>query len=84
MKCSHLIVAGNPVIVCGRDKIQACCECGAPATKLCDWKVDRGRTCDKPFCDAHAHSAAPNKDLCPRHAEAWKLHPENKQGKLAL
>lgn len=84
MKCSHLIIAGQPVIVCGRDKIPACCECRAPATKLCDWKIDSYHTCDKPVCDSCTYSPAPNKDLCPRHAEAWKPHPANQQGKLPL
>jgi hypothetical protein len=37
---------------------------------LCDWKVDGG-TCSAPICTTCATFPAPNKDLCPTHADAW-------------
>lgn len=79
--CSYFNVNGQPVIACGRTKIQACHVCGEIAGKLCDWKVNGG-TCDVPMCDTHAHQVGPNKDLCFRHANVWRTHAANKQRKL--
>jgi len=41
---------------------------------LCDWKVPgrRSGTCDVPICSRCTASPAPDKDLCPDHAAAWK------------
>lgn len=33
---------------------QLCHECGQPATKLCDFPVGAGTTCDRPMCNYHA------------------------------
>lgn len=77
MNCSHLVVNGLPVIVCGRPRVKGCVTCGAPAGRMCDWKVTRDRTCDKPICVDHTCSPAPGKDLCPAHAKRWADHPKN-------
>lgn len=81
MKCTHLNLGdGMQAIVCGGRRVHTCA-CGRPSTKLCDWKIGRGRTCDKRLCDECAYSPAPEKDLCPTHAEAWKRHPKNTEAK---
>lgn len=77
MKCTTLNVDGIHVIACGGRRITKC-SCGRPASKLCDWKIAPGRTCDTPVCDACATSPAEGKDLCKLHAETWKDHPKNK------
>lgn len=65
------------------------CRCGAPATRLCDWKIvgeyevqrvpgqhPKQATCDEPLCDCCTSSPAPGKDLCPTHAAQWKARTE--------
>lgn len=72
MACEHVsLPGGGSAILCGRTKRQRCA-CGAPATRLCDWKVPgkRSGTCDKPLCADCSHSPAWEKDLCPDHAQA--------------
>lgn len=64
-------------IVCtGRQRRQKCVGCGKPAPLLCDWRVPfterKTGTCDKPVCDRCTTSPAPDKDLCPTHAIAWR------------
>lgn len=65
---------GGRAIVCTRERRRGCIECGAPADKLCDWKVPERRsgTCDAPLCSRCATSPAPEKDLCPAHARAYQ------------
>lgn len=50
------------------------CACGKVATLQCDWKVKERKsgTCDAYICAACTTSPAPDKDLCPTHAEAWR------------
>ena len=70
MPCQHVsLPGGGSAIVCGGTKRQRCA-CGAPATLLCDWKVqgNRSGTCDRPICGDCSISPAPEKDLCPEHA----------------
>ncbi len=77
MKCSHLVVNGHPVIVCGSRRIPACVKCGGPASQECDWKVGLDKTCDRPVCTACSVSPFEGKDLCPKHAMEWSWHPRN-------
>lgn len=77
MKCTMLKVNGSDVIVCGsRWRHLSCVVCKAPAPRLCDWNVGNGKTCDAPICAEHSYQPAPDKDLCPRHAEQWKQRQE--------
>ena len=73
MACEHVsLPGGGTAIVCTRTKRQRCA-CGGPATLLCDWKVagKRSGTCDAPLCPSCSTSPAPDKDLCPDHAQAF-------------
>lgn len=73
MACEHVPVPGGGVaIVCGVRRRK--CPCGRRATRECDWKVPsrKSGTCDKPLCDRCTSSPAPDKDLCPAHAEAFE------------
>lgn len=77
MKCTPVNLGnGAQAIVCGGSRVQKCA-CGRLSTRLCDWKIGRGRTCDARLCDQCAYSPAPGKDLCPTHAAAWNRHPKN-------
>lgn len=73
MACHHVpLEGGGHAIICtsGRRKR---CACGRPATLECDWKVPKRKsgTCDAPICAHCTTSPAPDKDLCPKHAEEW-------------
>lgn len=62
---------GSRALVCGPRRRMERCGCGAPAGLLCDWKV-AGGTCDAPICRTCTTSPAPDKDLCPEHAQTWR------------
>ncbi len=63
---------GGTVIVCGRGKRKQNCACGYTGTRLCDWKIGAGKTCDKPMCPKCTYEPAEGKDLCPAHAAQWQ------------
>lgn len=69
---------GGSAIVCGPREYQKRCECGRPASLLCDWKVPakKSGTCDVPICERCTMTPAPDKDLCPAHATAFKAWRE--------
>jgi hypothetical protein len=83
MKCAVVKMGGVTAIVCGSPrKPKKCSECGkAPGTRLCDWKMGGGKTCDKPLCDVCAFPPAHKKDLCAEHALAFKQWQAAKAGK---
>jgi hypothetical protein len=51
-----------------------CSVCGKPSTLLCDFKLDIGKTCDKPLCRKCAvHPVAyEDIDYCPTHRAAME------------
>lgn len=76
MPCQHVkLPGGGHAIVCGpRQKAPKCsCGSGRVAKLLCDWKTPEGptATCDAKICRVCTTMPAPEKDLCPAHAEAW-------------
>lgn len=79
MPCQTVrLPGGQAAIACGPRGKAKRCACGRRADLLCDWKVParKSGTCDRPICDRCSTSPAPDKDLCPEHAEAfkaWKL-----------
>lgn len=80
MPCRHFTVRGpdgQPManaIICGpkprRRRCSACGELGA--TRECDWKVGRDKTCDALLCERCTTQPRKDKDLCPAHAQAWR------------
>ncbi len=75
MPCDRVTLPdGTGAIVCSRGPRRQRCACGKPATRLCDWKMKAtgSGTCDAPICAACTTSPAPEKDLCPTHAAAWR------------
>lgn len=62
---------GGTIIICGRGKRKPSCKCGYTATRLCDWKLGGGRTCNAKLCPKCTHEPAEGKDLCRQHAAAW-------------
>lgn len=71
MKCSNIKMGGASMIVCGSQRIEVCA-CGQIGTRLCDWKLGKGRTCDASICDDCTTTPAKNKDLCKVHAKMWE------------
>lgn len=65
---------GTRAIVCSGIRRQRCVGCGGSANLLCDWKVPsrKSGTCDAAICATCTHAPAPDKDLCPPHAAAWR------------
>lgn len=71
MGCESVTLpGGGAAIVCSPTRR---CKCGERATLLCDWKVPERKsgTCDAGICARCATSPAPEKDLCPAHAQAY-------------
>ena len=80
MPCRVVNAGGMTAIVCGGPRRPATCSCGRAATLACDWRIGKGSArgrCDEPICAACTTSPAPGKDLCPRHAQVWAVHPSN-------
>jgi hypothetical protein len=50
----------------------ACSVCFYIGGRLCDWKLLSGKDCDRSLCEYCTTSPAPEKDLCPEHALAYK------------
>ena len=92
MHCSHVKVGDTAAIICGPKRIRSCIVCRAPATRECDWRLDRVRyprksgshTCDAGLCAQHTFSPAPDKDLCPNHVTLWENHPARAQVELQI
>lgn len=67
---------GRRAILCGvrRRPLQMCAVCRTrPSERLCDGRVGRGRTCDKPLCATCAISRG-KRDYCSsRHAPPEQL-----------
>jgi protein-arginine kinase activator protein McsA len=78
MPCEHVKVGDTWAIVCSRGKRKNWCEfCHErPASKLCDAKIENGKTCDAAICDHCATHSDKDIDYCPRHKH------EAKQGAL--
>jgi hypothetical protein len=59
----------NGMIICSRGhwRPPKCQWCDKPSTKLCDYPIEKGRTCDAPMCEEHAKRQGPNVDTCPNH-----------------
>jgi hypothetical protein len=71
--CLRLNINGQGVIVCGvREKTLGPCRiCGThPATRLCDFEVSPGKTCDARMCEHCALRIDDDYDLCPKHSDS--------------
>ena len=60
--------AGITAIVCSRGRRPIICKCGSRGSKLCDFPIGEGKTCDRPLCDRHAVVISPGVDYCQIHA----------------
>ena len=72
MACYHVTLPGGfTAIVCGVRGASKCSEqgCNSPHTKLCDFPLSAGRTCDRKLCDRYAIKVGPDRDYCPEHDE---------------
>jgi hypothetical protein len=77
MACEHFTLPnGARGIACGPRLPRRASSCSHPGclephTKLCDWPVAGGKTCDKRLCDGHAVSGGPDLDYCPGHEAGY-------------
>jgi hypothetical protein len=78
MPCAALkLEDGRTAILCSRGKRTRKCHCcGAPAARLCDFELRRGKSCDKPLCDACAVPAGDDRDYCPDHPWTAVAQPQ--------
>jgi hypothetical protein len=75
MTCDRVkLPGGGMAIVCSRSRRTPRCRwcTTTPGTFQCDWKLGKGKTCDKYICAQHAQEVAPDKHLCPEHQKAYK------------
>jgi hypothetical protein len=56
-------------IICGKGPRRRCHVCGAASTKLCDYSLGGGKSCDREMCWKHARIMALGIDYCTEHAE---------------
>ena len=69
MKCTTITMnGGGKAIVCGSQRVKTC-NCGKINTRLCDWKMGPGITCDAMLCSGCTTEPVEGKDLCRYHAE---------------
>lgn len=62
------------IICTGRGRrVPRCRWCGYAGAFQCDWKIGKGKRCDKHLCAEHAQEVAPNKHLCPEHQKAYQV-----------
>ena len=60
----------GPVIafICGGPRPKRCPFCGVGyVSKLCDFQVRKGKTCDWGMCEKCATGVGPDQDYCPDH-----------------
>lgn len=77
MACWLIPTPGGHAIVCGSGARRKCKTHGRTAQFECDWKTSPGRTCSALLCPSCATSPAPDKHLCPTHANEWSTHSKN-------
>lgn len=61
--------------LCGR--LGQPCQCGCVSTKLCDFPVGKGKTCDKRLCEHCSHEIGPDLDYCTAHHKQWREFRES-------
>lgn len=73
MPCAHIKLpgGGHAIVRYSGARQKKCKVCKHAAPYLCDWKVGKAKTCDKPICGQHAKEVAPDKHLCPEHQVAY-------------
>lgn len=78
MKCSTVkLPNGITAIVCsGRERRGHCFQCGRLSTKLCDFPLGNGKTCDKKLCGRCAVPVGQDRDYCPEHPRAQEPQRE--------
>ena len=61
-------------IICSRDSRDKCKDCGRLCTKLCDFPLANGKTCDRKMCDDHSVNQSPEIDFCLIHSRIpWEV-----------
>lgn len=61
---------GSVAHICTRgakNPLRGCRVCGYLSSKLCDFRLPNGKTCDSPLCDSCAIAIGDDLDQCPHH-----------------
>lgn len=61
---------------CSFGKPKRCHYCRRPSSKLCDFKLRGGRTCDLPVCESCSIHSEPDTDHCKAHTEVPAFNVE--------
>lgn len=73
MPCEKMKIPGGTMIVCSRGQKQRRCSaggCGEKASRLCDFALNNGKTCDRALCSTHAMRLNDlDLDYCRPHAD---------------
>ena len=64
------------MFLCG-DLGEYCADCGAPSEVLCDYPVEKDKTCDRATCEDCAKEIGPDIHYCEHHYEEWKKFRES-------
>ncbi len=70
MPCEVENIDGTNFVIChrgGGGSGQRCRYCERSSTRLCDFEVASGQTCDVPMCDFCTHRADRTVDYCQEH-----------------
>lgn len=77
MPCTPFQIGTVRGIYCARGKKSKpkLCTCGREATRLCDFKIGKRKTCSRGMCDACTFSPEDGKDFCAEHRAAVQQQP---------
>jgi len=77
---------GNVIaFICSRpSRPRRCSYCDNRSTKLCDFALSTGKTCDAPLCNTHTYSPAFEKDYCRSHRRKMEEPARAEQRKLEM
>lgn len=67
--CEHVDLGDgrHALVRMAKPRTRKCRYCINPATLLCDFEVEPGKTCDQRICGEHAQVVGENLHHCPEH-----------------
>ncbi len=78
MPCKVEEYDGNFYMICGRGgggSGQRCAYCHRSSTRLCDFEIEGGQTCEAPMCDFCTHRVERTVDYCREHRPSGRHTP---------
>lgn len=68
MPCRVIKIGDSYGVICGpKQRVLSCQFCRSPHTRLCDFKMPNGKTCDARICGHCTTQIDDDLDLCPKH-----------------